>query len=171
MLLLLSNTYTRTKFSRVRMNSQNQEPPLNTSTTVPHCCQQLFLSISSYTKKKFQPKCNEYILSFQTKVGNRSIYDNKVSCFISSFYCFCCVPILYWKSWSFLLVVEHQQCHVPPISPFYQRNWYVGPFCGAFLGQIFLCFGGRMVLAPTLNSNSSRSDSIKSLLSAQFKHF
>ena len=27
MLLLLSNTYTRTKFSRVTMNSQNQEPP------------------------------------------------------------------------------------------------------------------------------------------------
>ena len=25
---------------------------------------------------------------------HRSIYDNKVSCFISSFYCFCCVPIL-----------------------------------------------------------------------------
>ena len=175
MLLLLSNTYTRTKFSCVTMNSQNQEPPLNASTTVPHCCQQLFLSISSYTKKNSSQKvCNRYILSFQTKVGNRSIYDNKVSCFISSFYCFCCVPcvpILCWKSWSFLLVVEHQQCHVPPISPFYQRNWYVGPFCGAFLGQICLCFGGRMVLAPTLNSNSSRSHSIKSLLSAQFKRF
>ena len=109
MLLLLSNTYTRTKFSRVTMNSQNQEPPLNASTTVPHCCQQLFLSISSYTKKNSSQKvCNRYILSFQTKVGNRSIYDNKVSCFISSFNCFCCVPILYWKSWSFLLVVEHQ---------------------------------------------------------------
>ena len=114
MLLLLSNTYTRTKFSRVTMNSQNQEPPLNASTTVPHCCQQLFLSISSYTKKNSSQKvCNRYILSFQTKVGNRSIYDNKVSCFISSFYCFCCVPILCWKSWSFLLVVEHHSvmCH------------------------------------------------------------
>jgi len=69
MLLLLSNTYTRTKFSRVTMNSQNQEPPLNASTTVPHCCQQLFLSISSYTKKNSSKKvCNRYILSFQTKV-------------------------------------------------------------------------------------------------------
>ena len=172
MLLLLSNTYTRTKFSRVTMNSQNQEPPSMQVQLSFIVVNHFFLSISSYKKKNSSQKvCNRYILSFQTKVGNRSIYDNKVSCFISSFYCFCCVPILYWKSWSFLLVVEHQQCHVPPISPFYQRNWYVGPFCGAFLGQIFLCFGGRMVLAPTLNSNSSRSHSIKYLLSAQFKRF
>ena len=34
MLLLLSNTYTRTKFSRVTMNSQNQEPPLSPSMQV-----------------------------------------------------------------------------------------------------------------------------------------
>ena len=153
MLLLLSNTYTRTKFSRVTMNSQNQETPLNASTTVPHCCQQLFLSISSYTKKKnsSQKVCNRYILSFQTKVGNRSIYDNKVSCFISSFYCFCCVPILYWKSWSFLLVVEHQQCHVPPISPFYQRKLYFGMLGHSvelFLGQIFHCLKGEWCLHP-----------------------
>ena len=53
MLLLLSNTYTRTKFSRVTMNTKSRTPPrpLNASTTVPHCCQQFFLSNSSYTKK------------------------------------------------------------------------------------------------------------------------
>ena len=68
----------------------------------------VFIYLKLYKKKSSQKVCNRYILSFQTKVGNRSIYDNKVSCFISSFYCFCCVPILYWKSWSFLLVVEHQ---------------------------------------------------------------
>ena len=75
----------------------------------PSLLSTIVLSISSYTKKKSQPKSMKQVfLSFQTKVGNRSIYDNKVSCFISSFNCFCCVPILYWKSWSFLLVVEHQ---------------------------------------------------------------
>ena len=42
MLLLLSNTYTRTKFSRVTMNSQNQEPPSMQAQTslivVNNCC-------------------------------------------------------------------------------------------------------------------------------------
>ena len=123
---------------------------------------------SQVTLKNFQPKVGKQV----HQVSNRYTFMTaKFLVFISSFYFFCCVPILCWKSWSLLLVVEHQQCHVPPISPFYQRNWYVGPFCGAFLGQIFLCFGGRMVLAPTLNSNSSRSHSIKSLLPAQFKRF
>ena len=61
--------------------------------------------VTQKKKNSSQKVCNRYILSFQTKVGNRSIYDNKVSCFISSFYCFCWVPILCWKSWSFLLVV------------------------------------------------------------------
>ena len=46
---------------------------------------------------------------------------------------------------------------MPPISPFSQRNLYfgiLGHSLKLFLGQICLCFGRRMVLAPTLNSNS-----------------
>jgi len=109
MLLYFCQTRSQEQSSPVLQWIPKIKTPPYASTTVPHCCQQLFLSISSYTKKNSSQKvCNRYILSFQTKVGNRSIYDNKVSCFISSFYCFCCVPILYWKSWSFLLVVEHQ---------------------------------------------------------------
>ena len=45
---------------------------------------------------------------------------------------------------------------MPPISPFSQRNLYFGILCHSLkllLGQMFLCFGRRMVLAPTLNSN------------------
>ena len=50
---------------------------------------------------------------YDNKVSNRYIYDNKVSCFHIFLLFFCCVPILCWKSWSFLLVVEHHSvmCH------------------------------------------------------------
>ena len=80
-----------------------------------------------------------------TKFLLGTFMTTKFLVFISSFYFFCCVPILCWKSWSFLLVVEHQ-CHVPPISPFYQRNLYFGMLGHSvelFLGQIFSLFVWR----------------------------
>ena len=46
---------------------------------------------------------------------------------------------------------------MPPISLFSQRNLYfgiLGHSLKLLLGQIFLCFARRMVLGPTLNSNS-----------------
>ena len=56
-----------------------------------------------------------------------------------------------------LIGSEHQSCHVPPISPFSQRNLYFGILGHALkplLGHIFPCFGRKMVLGPTLNRNS-----------------
>ena len=108
-----------------------------------------------------------------TKFLIGTFMTTKFLVFISSFYFFCCVPILCWKSWSFVLVAEHQVSYATHFTILSKKSvfWYVGPFCRAFLGPNISLFGGRMVLAPTLNSNSSRSHSIKSLLSAQFKRF
>jgi len=64
MLLLLSNTYTRTKFSRVTMNSQNQEPPsmqAQLSLIVVNNC--FYPSqVTKKKKKSSQKVCNRYIL-------------------------------------------------------------------------------------------------------------
>ena len=133
------------------MNSQNQEFPSIQAQLSLIGTNYCFLSISSYTF--FQPKVgNRYILSFQPKVGNRYIYEDIFFCFHIFLLFFLLRSHLCWKSWSF-----YQQCHMPPISPFSQRNLYfgiLGHSLKLFLGQICLCFGRRMVLAPTLNSNS-----------------
>ena len=120
-----------------------------------------FLSVSGHLDLGFSTG------PFGPGTGPKSIFrcwylkgynDDKVVCFHIFLLFFCCVPILYWKSWSFLLVVEHQKCHVPPISPFYQRNLYFGMLGHSvelFLGQIFLCLKGEWCWHP----------------SAQFKRF
>ena len=146
------------KFSCVTMNSQNQQSP-----SLPSIQAQLsligtnycFVSISSYTF--FQPKVgNSYILSFQPKVSNRYIYED-IFCFVfkSSFYFFCCIPICVGK-------VGHSDSRAPIVS--YATHFTIfskkplfgilGHSLKLLLGQIFCCFGRRMVLAPTSISRS-----------------
>jgi len=102
------------KFSCVTMNSQNQQspsPPPQYKHNCPSLVPTIVLYPSQVTLKNFQPKVGNRYINFliDTHLWQQSF----LFLYISSFYFFCCVPILCWKSWSFLLVVEHHSvmCH------------------------------------------------------------
>ena len=96
-------------FPMLQWIAKINNPPLNASTSIPHCYQQLFfIHLKLHLKVSSQRVRNRYILSFQSKVGNRYIYDEKVFCIHIFLLFFLLCSHLCWKSWSFLLVVEHQ---------------------------------------------------------------